>query len=79
MVPGKKAGGLMIALLGGKKPGEADEEDDAPESSEGPSVDEAAKLSAAKDALAAFEAKDPKALSEALSAFVECCGYEGEE
>ena len=37
------------------------------------------KLSAAKDALAAFKADDPKALSEALSAFVECCGYEGEE
>lgn len=79
MVPdGKKHGGLMIALLGGKKPGEADDEE-APESGEGPSVDEAAKLSAAKDALAALEAKDPKALSEALSAFVECCGYEGEE
>lgn len=73
---GKGTAALVLALMGGKgkKAGaDMEEEDDAPMSSEEGGEGEA-KQAAAEEVMAAFEAKDSKALADALESFIECCG-----
>lgn len=70
---GKGTAALVLALMGRGKKAEDDEMDDAPMSSEDGGEGEA-KQAAAEEVMAAFEAKDSKALADALESFIECCG-----
>lgn len=68
----KGTAALIVGLMGkGKKPGAMDDEEEAPESSEG--EDSAAREAAAEEVMAAFKAEDTKALAEALKSFIDCC------
>ena len=70
---GKGTAALIIAALGGKKPGASsdDEMEDSPESSVGDMSE--AKAAAAEEVMAAVKANDAKALADALESFIECC------
>lgn len=67
----KGTAALIVGLMGKKKPGAMDDEEEAPESSEG--EDSAAREAAAEEVMAAFKAEDTKALAEALKSFIDCC------
>lgn len=72
MMPGKKPALVFAISAGGKKPAESEPEEGA-EMDEGPSAEDAAKLSAAKDLMAAIKSGDAQAVSDALEAHRECC------
>lgn len=66
----------IIAKLKKAKGGTADEETSEGEpAGSTDKVDEEAKLTASEDAMSAIKDRNPEALKEALSAFMEACGY----